>query len=244
MTERPILFSGAMVRALLAGTKTQTRRILKVPHENPLGKWEVLPWGGPNGGRTRDGKTVPYQNVIGHTRTGEVIACPYGEPGERIWVREAFRFPESLDHLSPAQVGEKALAAGYPNPWCPTQFEADGSRRAPQEWRDFVTPPQANEAGRLRTGMHMPRWASRITLEITCVRVERLQDISETDAVAEGCSLNHNGYYWGGPHPVSGLKQLATAKGAYQDLWESINGPDSWDANPWVWAIEFRKVTL
>ena len=239
MTERPILFSGAMVRALLAGSKTQTRRVVKVPHENPLGKWEVLPWGGPNGGRTRDGKTVPYQNVIGHTRTGEVIACPYGEPGERIWVREAFRFPESLDHLSPAQVGEKALAAGYPSPWCPTQFEADGLRRTPLEWRDFVTPPQANEAGRLRTGMHMPRWASRITLEITRVRVERLQDISEADALTEGIVRQ--------PDDGFGLADTThyhswDPRMCYFSLWEAINGPGSVDANPWVWAIEFQKV--
>ena len=229
MKERPILFSGPMVRALLDGSKTQTRRVLKVPHENPLGKWEVLPWGGPNGGRTRDGKTVPYQNVIGHTRTGEIIACPYGEPGDRLWVREAFRFPESLDYLSPTQVGNKAISAGYPKPWCPTQFEADSSRRTPQEWRDFVTPPQANNAGRVRAGMHMPRWASRITLEITRVRVERLQDISRGEAMAEGC-------------PFPNMAQGDDPRRWYAQLWDDINGPGSWSANPWVWIVEFRRL--
>jgi hypothetical protein len=88
----------------------------------------------------------------------------------------------------------------------------------------------------------MPRAASRITLELTRVRVERLQDISESDAIAEGCTKNHNGYYWGGPHAVSGLKQMETAKSAYRDLWDSINGPGTWDLNPWVWAIEFKVV--
>jgi hypothetical protein len=88
----------------------------------------------------------------------------------------------------------------------------------------------------------MPRWASRITLEITGVRVERLQDISEADAIAEGCAKNHNNYYWGGPHKAGGLKQMATARQAYQDLWESINGPSSWEANPWVWVVGFKRV--
>jgi hypothetical protein len=79
-------------------------------------------------------------------------------------------------------------------------------------------------------------------LEITSVRLERPQDISEADAIAEGCAKNHNGYYWGGPHAVSGLKQMATAVSAYQDLWESINGPGSWEANPWVWVVEFKRM--
>ena len=89
----------------------------------------------------------------------------------------------------------------------------------------------------------MPRRASRITLEVTGVRVERLQDISEADSIAEGCTQNHNGYFCGGPHAVSGLKQMATARQAYRHLWESINGPESWAANPWVWAVSFRGVT-
>ena len=88
----------------------------------------------------------------------------------------------------------------------------------------------------------MQRWASRITLEVTNVRVERLQEISEADAIAEGCTQNHNGYYWGGPHGTCGLKQMATAKQAYQDLWESINGLGSWDENPWVWVVEFKHI--
>jgi hypothetical protein len=88
----------------------------------------------------------------------------------------------------------------------------------------------------------MPRAASRITLEITEVRVERLQDISEADSAVEGCTKNHNGYFWGGPHDVSGLKQMATAQQAYRDLWESINGPGSWEANPWVWAVSFKRL--
>ncbi len=209
LTARPILFGAPMVRALLAGTKTQTRRTVKLPHENPLGKWEVLPWGGPNGGRTREGQTVPFQNVIGHSRTGELIGCPYGQPGDRLWVRETWAQPDRR-------------SAGFPL-WV---YLADYQERPGHNWRPSI---------------HMPRAASRITLEITGVRVERLQDISEADAMAEGCTKNHNGYFWGGPHAVSGLKQMATAVSAYRDLWESINGPGSWDANPWVWVVEFTS---
>jgi hypothetical protein len=95
---------------------------------------------------------------------------------------------------------------------------------------------------RWRPSIHMPRWASRITLEVTGVRVERLQNINEADCIAEGCTKNHNNYYWGGPHKAGGLKQMATAKQDYQDLWESINGPGSWEANPWVWVVEFKRV--
>lgn len=234
MKERPILFSGPMVRALLDGSKTQTRRI---------GKTQCAVWTELSVEYSRHAKKgkvavathLAYPN--GTARHG-ICECPYGIPGDRLWVREAFRFPESLDHLSPAQVGHKAISAGYPQPWCPTQFEADSSRRTPQEWRDFVTPPQANDAGRLRVGMHMPRWASRITLEVTRVRVERLQDISEADAMAEGSPPSH-------PSIDRISREFGYAdfpRSWYAQLWEQINGPGSWAANPWVWAIEFRRL--
>jgi len=202
MKEHPILFSGPMVRALLDGCKTQTRRAMKPqPTEFVGGPGVTLRDGSPAPLVPLDDSVEPY---------GREIVCPYGQPGDRLWVREA----HAVD-------GKKVFfRAGHE--------ESEGAGpRVDIRWRPSI---------------HMPRWASRITLEVTTVRVERLQDISEADAIAEGCTQNHNGYYWGGPHPVSGLKQLATAKGAYQDLWESINGPDSWAANPWVWAIEFRRL--
>ncbi|MCM2337615.1 MAG: hypothetical protein NDI59_02765 [Lysobacter sp.] len=221
MKERPILFSAPMVRALLAGTKTQTRRVVK-PQPRILAG-ELLCW--------KDDALTDDQ----------MAACsPYGQPGDRLWVREAFRFPESIDHLSPAEIGEKALAAGYPKPWCPIQFEADGLRRTAQEWRDFVTPPRANEAGRLRAGMHMPRWASRITLEVTGVRVERLQDISEADAIAEG--IERVTVKAGATVYPLGNRYSHDAVEAYSNLWEQINGPESWATNPWVWIVEFRRL--
>lgn len=229
MKERPILFSGPMVRALLDGSKTQTRRVVKPqPIEDArfVGGYFV-----PGPKRTENSKIAveaPYVH----------LACPYGQPGDRLWVREAFRFPESLDHLSPEKVGNKAISAGYPQPWCPTQFEADSSRRTPQEWRDFVTPPQANDAGRLRAGMHMPRWASRITLEITRVRVERLQDISDADCVAEGCGALPAAIGC----PMTSAPGETIPRAMFRALWESINGPNSWAANPWVWVVEFRRL--
>lgn len=217
MRELPIPFNGPMVRAILEGRKTQTRRIVKPQH---------------------------FREDHGEDASGQCISagwypdlrlCPYGQPGNRLWVREAFRFPQSLDHLSPSEIGEKALAAGYPKPWCPTQFEADGLRRTPQEWRDFVTTPQANEAGRLRAGMHMPHWASRITLEVTGVRVERVQDISGMNAVREGVSIPEH-------MPQDGADPY-WARREYRRVWEQINGPDSWSDNPWVWVVEFKRVT-
>lgn len=227
--ERPILFSGPMVRALLDGSKTQTRRVCK-PAANLSAVVEV-----PD---PMERGQVYNQSHFGDEEGEVQFACPYGGRGDQLWVREAFRFPESLDHLSPAQVGHKAISAGYPNPWCPTQFEADSSRRTPQEWRDFVTPPQANNAGRLRAGMHMPRWASRITLEITSVRVERLQDISDADCVAEGCGALPGAI----GRPMTSNPGETIPRAMLRALWESINGPDSWAANPWVWAVEFRKL--
>lgn len=147
---------------------------------------------------------------------------PYGSPGDRLWVRENFC------------------------PIYPQDPTYNGGR--PIEYDYAATYTHGNRLGdalgikkRWKPSIHMPRDASRITLEITGVRVERLQDISEADAIAEGCAKNHNGYFWGGPHAVSGLKQMATPRQAYRDLWESINGPESWGANPWVCVVEFKR---
>lgn len=226
MRERPILFSAPMVRALLAGTKTQTRRVVKEPISgwlnNANGSHKVL-----------DGQ------VFNYSFDEPLGTCPYGQPGDRLWVREAFRFAASLDRLSPNDVGEKALDAGYNTPWAPTQFEADGRRAG--AWHGFDTPPTVTTPGKLRPGIHMPRWVCRLVLEITGVRVERLNDISEEDADAE-C--------FGGDYPTRVLPELfpghpddwshLSIEQCFQRLWESINGAGSWQANPWVWVVEFR----
>ena len=203
MKERPILFGAPMVRALLAGTKTQTRR----PYKTKNGGIQPNP-------NDRPGMAQILRN------------CPYGQPGDQLWVRENFcdLLGTGVEHRPDvfATPQRYAFAAD-----CPTDSYNDVARK------DYGL--------KWKPSIHMPRAASRITLEVTGVRVERLQDISEADCIAEGCTQNANGYYWGGPHAVSGLKQLATAKGAYRDLWESINGPGSWDANPWVWVVEFKR---
>lgn len=201
MKERPILFSGPMVRALLAGTKTQTRWAVKMKHYHQIEERD-------------DGSPWPWM-YDGEREEDSWMHCPYGQPGDRLWVRETFA-PRTLGAWSVLDQHMKPL------------YRADADR---PEWKRIWRP-----------SIHMPRWASRITLEITGVRVERLQDISEADARSEGFTQNHNGYFWGGPHQTGGLKQMATALQAYQDLWESINGPGSWDANPWVWVLEFRRL--
>lgn len=233
MKERPILFSGPMVRALLDGSKTQTRRVLKVPHENPLGKWEVLPWGGPNGGRTRDGKTVPFQNVIGHTRTGEIIACPRGEPGDRLWVRETWQGPllQEFEVDADPDWHYASHIHQYQNP-AHCEYAADGGPKP-----EYTDADDVMRQG-WRPSIHMPRWASRITLEITRVRVERLQDISDADCVAEGCGALSAAIGC----PMTSAPGETIPRAMFRALWESINGPDSWAANPWVWAIEFRRL--
>ncbi|HYW57717.1 MAG TPA: hypothetical protein VE934_12195 [Polaromonas sp.] len=231
MKERPILFSAPMVRALLDGCKTQTRRAIKLPHINPLGKWEAMPWGGPDGGKTREGKTVPVTMAIGHTRTGDILGCPHGQPGDRLWVRETwycddYRVQSGPYLLPPDQTASAMRDNGT------LVYRADDP--APYEQEQPVWRPS----------IHMPRWASRMTLEITDVRVERLQDISEVDAVAEGCvhyepanHLSHGGW----SHDKRYVHKTATE--SYVTLWEQINGPGSWNVNPWVWVIEFKVIT-
>jgi hypothetical protein len=223
---RPILFSAPMVRALLDGSKTQTRRAVKLPHQNPLGQWEVFHWGGPDGGRTHDGQTAPFQHAISHSRTGEIHLCPYGQPGERLWVREAFDFLPSGGPDEPQACEIVYWAGGATEP-----------RTAPHDYNPMIYGRE-----KVRPGIHMPRWASRLTLEIVSVRVERLQAISEADAKAEGAKF-HDGHGTGHSGWRHDYKDVhANARSAYARLWQEINGAGSWDANPWVWAVEFKAV--
>ena len=202
-----------MVRALLAGTKTQTRRVVK-PQPDVVGRdvGDALP--------PVVGVFTPEDQRLG--RLAKAIHCPYGQPGDRLWVREAWRAPASCDHLPPRSISDSEAV----------RFMADETVGAEPGF------------GKGRPGMFMPRWASRITLEVTAVRVERLQDISEDDSVAEGLTLSKGGMWCGAPHPAHGApRQHYDARHAYRDLWEQINGPGSWDANPWVWAVSFRRIT-
>ena len=186
--ERPMLFSAPMVRALLAGTKTQTRR-------------ELAPDLFVSGG----GAVVRMVSVGPATTGIQEVRCPYG--GSRLWVRETWAAPHTYDHLPP--------------------------RLIPQDARIHYAATEERGGLLWRPSIHMPRWASRITLEVTGVRVERLQDISIADAMAEGVvETNAN---------LRGLEPCMEWRYSYEDLWRQINGPGSWDANPWVWVIEFRR---
>ncbi|WP_345815330.1 hypothetical protein AAGS40_23425 [Paraburkholderia sp. PREW-6R] len=222
MKERPILFSGPMVRALLDGRKTQTRRIVKLPHNNPLGQWEPIPIGGENGGRTAAGETIPLQGGIWHTRTGDSLMCPHGQPGDRLWVRETWRGVVEIN--PPGKMTELGVARYVPDQqYCRRVEYLATHGRDDEPWRPNI---------------HMPRWASRITLEVTGVRVESLEDISEADARAEGVTIEErhmNGYCAGETRPPS-IR-------AFRELWESINGAGAWTANPWVWVVQFKRVT-
>nr|WKF58763.1 hypothetical protein HUO10_003264 [Paraburkholderia busanensis] len=210
MKERPILFSGPMVRALLDGSKTQTRRIVKDQAVLDIAYSPIVSRG----------------SVYNYSGDELLMRCPYGEPGDRLYVRETW----STD-----------FAAHYP--YDRVWYAADDDRKNDIQIRDGVRgiySPESDEhvPFRWRPSIHMPRSASRITLEVTGVRVERLQEISEEDAKAEGVAPA-----W---LDVDGQTVNAYAKPTYRQgfarLWRDINGDDSWDANPWVWCVSFKRV--
>ena len=186
MTEKPIPFRGPMVRAILAGAKSQTRHVVKPQPRTLAG--ELLCW--------KD-EALTVEELTAR--------CPFGRPGDKLWVREAWRTEPALDRFAPRKLPAFIV---------PIQYEAG---------------PHADAlAGKLRPSRIMPRWASRIAMEVTGVRVERLQDISRGDAMAEGC-------------PFANMQAGPDPREWYRDTWNEINGPGSWAANPLVWVIEFRR---
>jgi len=235
--ERPILFSAPMVRAILDGRKTVTRRPVKggqIPVEDtrtpPVGslRWSAIGQRDPRYGFCVFGVT----EAECAKELEEFAKCPYGKPGDRLWVREAWVADAQLDSVAPRELSQGE----------PIRYPADEAVR--QTGCVMISP------GKTRPSIHMPRWVSRILLEITEVRVERLQDISDAQALAEGivgvdfrpddgwpiCT----GYMVG---PDDGKSPLeTTAAKAFAGLWSSINGADSWAANPWVWVVEFKRV--
>ncbi|HBN8340773.1 TPA: hypothetical protein L3704_000130 [Pseudomonas aeruginosa] len=204
MKERPILFSGPMVRAILEGRKTVTRRVVK-PQPDFLGSMVD-----PN---------TPFKTLDAglHAR----ITCPHGQPDDRLWVREAWAADAQVDAIAP-----RDLSQGEPI-WYPADFSVR------QTGCSMIS------KGRGRPSIHMPRWASRILLEITAVRIERLQDISEKQALAEGVELEGEGVCWAGAAGTASDSPVES----FRLLWELINGAGSWNANPWVWVVEFKRVT-
>lgn len=205
--ERPILFSGPMVRAILDGKKTQTRRVLKPQPDFSEGGGCWYPTV-PISLTGRATGALHYANESHFRRGAPIDFCPYGQAGDRLWVRETWRCFGGREYEY--QREQKAIV--------------------------YAATAELIDSGPWRPSIFMPRWASRLTLEIVSVRVERLKDISHEDAVAEGCyriepcEAYPHGNSWG--------------RAGYAALWQSINGktgPKSWDENPYVWVIEFKK---
>ena len=200
-----------MVRAILDGRKTMTRRVIK---PQPPISWDVC---------------EPVEHTSGvfcfyrssDTDFHGYKKCPYGQHGDRLWVKETWASMNSVDHLSPKDIELLCRDAGYKTGPCgDLWYKADNSYR---QWGD-----DNQTKGKWRSSRFMPRWASRINLEVVSVRVERVQDISEDDARAEGIS-----------NPLGSL-----ALNIFPSLWDSINLKRGygWDTNPWVWVIEFKRL--
>lgn len=218
MTERGILFNGDMVRALLEGRKTVTRRIFNPqPPGGDARKLVEVIWG-----KEAEKLTVPHEKTSFawagfsddrspcHTTTG-YYRCPYGQPGDRLWVRETF-----------ATDGHRNVC----------YRESVGNGESPREGCVYADSSEFN-ADKWTPSIHMPRWASRILLEITDVRAERLHDISQEDARAEG--------YPAAREAETGGSDM-DAWLWFRQLWKGISGAESWETNPWVWVVEFKRI--
>ncbi|MCA1909433.1 MAG: hypothetical protein LDL39_13830 [Magnetospirillum sp.] len=179
------------------------------------------------------------QPGAGKTQTRRLASSPLAKcrAGDRLWVREAWAVPENWGNKSATAMATSCLDAGYERPWAPIHFLADGSRNNWGDWREI--PP-----GKGRPSIHMPRWASRLTLVVKEVRFQRLQDISEEDARAEGLIQRQKGPQKGGWHWEEwsgefGDWAFATARDAYAELWEFLHGEEAWNENPEVVAVTF-----
>lgn len=206
MKERPILFSAPMVRAILDGSKNQTRRIVKPqPPDGCTVGWSAFSGENKIGCRSY---AIPHQSFI---------KCPY-VMRQILWVKETFYY----DICPYANGGSLKVK---PDDFIPEHFyyRADGT--------EFEQIPECEGNAKWRPSIFMPRWASRITLEITEVRVERLQDICKNDVIAEGT-------------PGFELEKTSEdeARACYRELWKSINGKGSWQKNPWVWVLTFKQI--
>lgn len=194
MAERPILFSTPMVRAILCGDKTTTRRIIKPQPDPQLRHHRRL-----INLHGREGRLFSQHEDMREGQQHESRWCPYGKPGDHLWVRET-HYVERAGTL-----GENDQQVLY--------RATDGDAPV-SNWRPSI---------------HMPRWASRILLEVTDVRVERLLNMDRGACMEEGCPFPN---MHRGPNPIHWFK----------NLWDSINGPGSWEADPWVWVIRFKRI--
>jgi hypothetical protein len=219
--ERPIIFSGPMVRAILDGRKTQTRRVVRGIQSPEMADRFMVAADG-----SGDIKFVHDLSASTAMSVSEWLRCPYGQPGDHLWVRETWGLPPSYDPARHGDLKSKPTIG-------PVCYGADYT-----SVRGGLRP--AWDGAKWRSPIHMPRWASRLTLEITDVRVERLQAISEADAAAEGID----------PVPCEAAsivfgtyKARFRFRDGFRSAWDSINGNRApWDSNPFVWALTFRKV--
>ena len=193
-----------MVRAINADRKTQTRRALKDQPKMVTEDRKVAIW---------DGSPAYLQQQLERIGKG----CPYGQPGDRLWVRETWQHANS-----PHGPYEPGCTCFYRADYWDDPHGMDGEKSPEGKYRAWIP------------SIHMPRAASRINLEVVHVRVEKLQDISEADAIAEGAP--------GGHGSIPGYIYAATPHEHYRHIWESINGAGSWDKNPWVWVVEFKRI--
>lgn len=226
---KPILFSGPMVRALLDGRKTQTRRVLKADPEWDLDAMLGPEWFSPAVANKKTGELEPGPEVFGiFSDCGEWgMRLPYA-PGDLLYVREAWRVSADLDELSPADL----------LPMVSVRYEADNALNP--GGLPIINP------GRLRPGMHALKRHSRLTLRVTEVRVQRLQEISEEDARAEGAAyhdgrgIGHSGWR----HDPAHGYVYPLARDSFGHLWQSLNAKRGfgWDVNPWVAAVSFEVI--
>jgi hypothetical protein len=212
LQEHPILFSAPMIKAVLDGRKTQTRRVIA---PQPTG-WNPI----------QGVENIWYWCIAGDQDWSEKRLCPYGQTGDRLWVRETWRCEEletgldgvrySADHHFRPIENSLEAAEG----WGDAAFDKHGKRHNPRAWRPSI---------------FMPRWASRLTLEITDVHVERLEQISTGDIYAEGLTAHF---------PPRKKDPLPTPRSAFAELWDSLNASRGygWDLNPWVWVVQFKRI--
>lgn len=250
MKEIPILFSTPMVQAILEGRKSQTRRLFKcnrLPAEDIA---SVHPDGAGKGWIAWAGRAVSAEETRIAYPGEQGFDCPYGKPGDVLWVRETWGVGSRPDPFQGSVEGIEFKADGK---------YIDGIESLPLHFYDDLGFGNYDKSG-WRSSIHMPKAISRIWLQVTDIHVERLQDISEEDAKAEGVQPNCTGvencpsqycqrmgcqstgeYY----HYLRDLDDFPafSAKESFESLWQSINGPESWEANPWVWVISFKALS-
>ena len=236
--EHPIPFSGSMVRAVLEGRKTQMRRVIKPQPINFTGHKYIVPDHAPKAWHDYDGPFTDF--------------CPYGAPGDRLWVRETWRvggldvggyrspIRVAIDYKASPEIDRTPWVQGATGEWLlrmRDQTLDDANQKGVDQWDHGESP------ARWRPSIHMPRWASRITLVVKRVWVERVQEISPPDLVAEGVATIHDGCYWGVFH--EGERRMQHRE-AMHELWDSINASKGhgWNTNPWVWCVEFERIEV